>query len=110
MRETFEVTTQNYDKDRRLIENIIAEVEWGIHGRSDLEVGEPSKLFGWTFFTVSLDVEFLVKMVDLYESFRNAKGWTHYEKFENWLNERLKKAGSKASVKATAPQGYSGLF
>jgi hypothetical protein len=110
VRETFEVITLNYDADKKLIENIIVNVEWGLHDKSDLEVSDPSNLFGWTFFTITLDVQFIVKMVDLYEGFRNARGWTHYEKFESWLNDRLKEAGSQAKVKATIPKEFKGLF
>ncbi len=110
MRETFEVTTRNYDADRKLIENTIASVEWGLHDKSNLEVSDPSNLFGWTFFTVTLDIPFIVKMIDVYEGFRNARGWTHYEKFESWLNDSLKEAGSNAKVKATIPKEFERLF
>ena len=55
-RQTFEVSTLNYESDRKIIESIIEKVEWGLHDKSALEIGEPSKYFGWTFFTVSIDV------------------------------------------------------
>lgn len=103
VRETFEITTRNYNLDRKLVEDIIAKVERGLHEKSDLEVGEPSNYFGWTFFTISIDIPFIVKMMDLYETFRNARGWTHYEKFESWLNDRLKESGSQANVKTALP-------
>jgi hypothetical protein len=110
VRETFEVTTQNYESDRCLVENIIAGVEWGLHEKSGLEIGEPSTYFGWKFFTVSVDIPFILKMTEFYQSFKDAKGWTHYEKFENWLNDTLKGAGSKAKVKVVPPEEYNGLF
>ncbi|MEM2759600.1 MAG: hypothetical protein QXU32_08605 [Nitrososphaerales archaeon] len=99
VREIFEITTQNYEADRKLVENIMADVEWGLHERSGLQVSEPSTYFGWKFFTISIEISFIVKMATLYESFKNAKGWTHYEKFENWLNDQLRQAGSKGTVK-----------
>lgn len=103
-KETFEVSTLNYESDRKLIESIIAKVEWGMHDKSSLEIGEPSRYLGWTFFTVSLDVAFIVKMAEVYESLMHAEGWTHYEKFESWLNAKLGEAGSKARVKTVAPE------
>lgn len=96
----------DYDSDSRLIKQVISDVEWGLHDKSNLEIGEPSKYLGWTFFTVSLDVPFILKMMDLYSSFRDAKGWTHYEKFETWLNDRIKEADSQANVKATVPREF----
>ena len=75
--QTFEVITLNYESDRKIIESIITKVEWGLHYKSALEIGEPSKYFGWTFFTVSIDVAFIPKMAEVYESFLHAKGWTH---------------------------------
>lgn len=109
-KQAFEVSTLNYESDRRVIEKIIADVEWGLHDKSELEIGEPSNYFGWKFFTISLDIPFIVKMAEFYESFKQAKGWTHYEKFENWLNAKLAEAGSKAQVKTVAPEEFKGLF
>ena len=108
MREKFEISTLDYESDRRRIENIIAKVEWGLHDKSSLEIGEPSKYIGWTFFTISLDVAFIVKMAEVYEGLMNAEGWTHYEKFENWLKAKLDEAGSKAKVKTVSE--FDGLF
>ena len=107
-KETFEISTLDYESDRKRIESIIAEVEWGLHGKSALEIGEPSKYLGWTFFKISLDIDFIVKMAEVYESFMSAKGWTHYEKFENWLNTKLDEVGSKAKVKTVSE--FDGLF
>jgi len=42
--------------------------------------------------------------------FQGCKGWAHYEKFENWLNDTLKRTGSKAKVKVVPPEEYNGLF
>ena len=108
MRETFEISTLDYELDRRRIESIIAKVERGLHYKSSLEIGEPSKYIGWTFFTISLDVAFIVKMAEMYEGLMNAEGWTHYEKFENWLKAKLDEAGSKAKVKTMSE--FDGLF
>jgi phage FluMu gp28-like protein len=108
-RQTFEVTTLNYETDRKIIESIITQVEWGLHDKSALEIGEPSKYMGWTFFTVSIDVAFIAKMTEVYASFLNAEGWTYYEKFENWLNAKLDEVGSKARIKTVEPE-FTGLF
>ncbi len=108
MRETFEISTLDYESDRRLIESIIAQVEWGLHDKSSLEIGEPSRYLGWTFFKISLDVAFIVKMAEVYGGLMNAEGWTHYEKFENWLKAKLDEAGSKAKVKTVSE--FDGLF
>ena len=108
-KETFEISTPNYESDRKIIESIITNVEWGLHDKSALEIGEPSRYFGWTFFTVSIDVAFIAKMTEVYESFMQTKGWTYYEKFENWLNTKLDEAGSKAQVKTVVPE-FNGLF
>ncbi len=108
MRETFEISTLDYDLDRRRIESIIAKVEWGLHDKSSLEIGEPSRYLGWTFFKISLDVAFIVKMAEVYEGLMNAEGWTHYEKFENWLKANLDEAGSKAKIKTVSE--FDGLF
>jgi len=108
-KQTFEVSALNYESDRKIIESIIAQVEWGLHDKSALEIGEPSKYLGWTFFTVSIDVAFIAKMAEVYASFLHAEGWTYYEKFENWLNAKLDEASSKACVKTVAPE-FNGLF
>lgn len=108
MREIFEISTLDYESDRRLIENIMAQVERGLHDKSSLEIGEPSKYLGWTFFKISLDVAFIVKMAEVYKGLMNAEGWTHYEKFENWLKAKLDEAGSKAKVKTVSE--FDGLF
>ena len=108
-KETFEVSTLNYESDKKIIEDIIKKVEWGLHDKSALEISEPSKYFGWTFFTVSIDVAFIAKMAEIYESFIHAEGWTHYEKFETWLNTKLDEAGSKARVKTVSPE-FNELF
>lgn len=99
MKESFEVTTHNYESDRKLMESILAEVELGLHESNIFELSEPSNYLGWTFFTISVDTIFIVRMIEVYESCKNAKGWTHYEKFENWLNDRMRREGSKATVK-----------
>ena len=101
-KQTFEISTLDYESDREQIESIIAKVEWGLHDKSGLEIGEPSKYVGWTFFTISVDVAFIAKMAEVYESFLNVEGWTHYEKFESWLSSRLVESGSKARVKAVS--------
>ncbi|MGH9921849.1 MAG: hypothetical protein ACRD38_03770 [Nitrososphaerales archaeon] len=108
MRETFEISTLDYESDRRLIESIIAQVEWGLHDKSSLEIGEPSRYLGWTFFKISLDVAFIVKMAEVYGGLMNAEGWTHYEKFENWLKAKLDEVGSEARVKTVSE--FDGLF
>ena len=108
MRETFEIITLDYELDRKRIETIIAKVEWGLHDKSSLEIGEPSRYLGWTFFKISLDVAFIVKMAEVYEGLMNAEGWTHYEKFENWLKAKLDETGSKAKVKTVSE--FDGLF
>lgn len=108
MRETFEIITLDYESDRRLVENMVAKVECGLHDKSSLEIGEPSKYLGWTFFKISLDVAFIVKMAEFYQGLMNAEGWTHYEKFENWLKAQLDEAGSKAKVKTVSE--FDGLF
>jgi hypothetical protein len=95
LRETFEISTLDYEYDKKLIESMISKVEWGLHDTSSLEIGEPSKYIGWTFFTISLDVAFIVKMAEVYEGLMNAEGWTHYEKFENWLKAKLDETGSR---------------
>jgi len=108
-KQTFEISTLNYESDRKIIESIIEKVEWGLHDKSALEIGEPSKYFGWTFFTVSIDIAFIAKMAEVYESFLHAKGWAYYEKFEDWINTKLDEAGSKARVKTVAPE-FTELF
>lgn len=105
MRDRFEISTLDYESDRRRIESVIASVERGLHDKSSLEIGEPSKYLGWTFFTISLNTDFMVKMAEVYEGFMNAEGWTHYEKFENWLKAKLDEAGSKAQVKTVSDFG-----
>ena len=108
-KQTFEISTLNYESDRKIIESIIEKVEWGLHDKSALEIGEPSKYFGWTFFTVSIDVAFIAKMAEVYESFLHAKGWAYYEKFEDWINTKLDEADSKARVKTVEPE-FTELF
>lgn len=103
-KQAFEISTLNYESDRRIIENIIKKVEWGLHDKSGLEISEPSKYLGWTFFTISIDVKFIAKMAEVYESLLHAKGWVYYEKFEDWLNAKLDEAGSKARAKTYAPE------
>jgi hypothetical protein len=101
-KQSFEISTLDYESDRKEIESIIAKAEWGLHDKSRLEIGEPSKYLGWTFFTVSVDVAFIAKMAEVYDSFLNVEGWAHYEKFESWLNARLHDVCSKARVKAVS--------
>ena len=43
-------------------------------------------------------------MAEVYESLMHAEGWTHYEKFEDWLNAKLGEAGSKARIKTVVPE------
>lgn len=105
----FEVSTLDYEEDRKRIEKIIADIEWGLHEENIFEVGEPSRYFGWAFFTVSVNEVFLSKMAEVYGSFTNAKGWTYYEKFENWLRAKLGGAGSGAKVQAV-PQEYGEII
>ncbi len=108
-RQVFEIITLDYESDRRKIVEIIARAEWGVHDKSGLEVGEPSRYMGWTFFTVTMDVTFIAKMADVYESFMHAMGWTFYEKFEDWLRTKLNEAGSKARVKTLESEEFSDL-
>jgi hypothetical protein len=107
-KQVFEVSTLDYERDKRLVEDLMGRLQWSLHEENMVEIGEPSEYMGWMFFTVSIDELLMGRMAAVYESFLHAKGNTYYEKFEEWLKGKLVEAGSKARVKTLSE--FTGLF
>lgn len=107
------VAVMNYDRDSQILNRALREVEALVHGKNEFVIGEPQFTFGWYFFTLTVNRELLIKLVNLLgNEFLNTKGKSFERKFVNWLTNRLKQVGCemKLDLKSELETSKYGLF
>lgn len=107
------VAVLNYDRDSQILSKALREIEMLVHGKNEFTFGDPEFTFGWYFFTVTINRELLIKLVNLLgNEFLSVKGKSFEKKFVNWLAARLKQFGAemKLDLKSELESSKYGLF
>jgi hypothetical protein len=107
------VAVLNYDKESKIIQSALREMEAMVHGKDGFSIGDPQFTFGWYFFTLSVSKDLVVKLTNLLgKEFLNIKGKTSEYKFLNYLAARLKQVGCNVhlNLKAEMETSKFGLF
>jgi len=107
------VAALNYDKESRIIQSALSELEAMVHGKDGFSIGDPQFTFGWYFFTLSVSKDLVVKLGNLLgNEFLGVKGRTFDNKFLNYLAARLKQVGCEVhlNLKAEMETSKFGLF
>ncbi len=108
-----EAATLNYNKDHEILVNAMRKVEAMVHVYDSFTISEPDQVMGWYFFTLYVNKDLLVKLVNLLgNDFLRIKGKSLEHKFINWLTARLKQVGCdiKLTLKADLMSSKYGLF
>ena len=100
MKTTFEVSTTNYDKDKKLLVESLDYLQTNFQVNDSYQISEPMSRFGWTFFKLwikpalqsSIEKEFL-------NMIKKAKGDKFQEKFTNFLSDFFESSGCKVKLK-----------
>ncbi len=107
------VAALNYDKERRMIQSALREMEAMVHAKDEFSIGDPQFTFGWYFFTLSVSKNLALKLMNLLGiEFSSMKGKTFENKFLNYLAARLKQVGCDVhlNLKAEMETSKFGLF
>jgi len=107
------VAVLNYDKESKIIQSALREMEAMVHGKDGFSIGDPQFTFGWYFFTLSVSKDLVVRVMNLHgNEFVSVKGKTFENKFLNYLAARLKQVGCDIhlNLKAEMETSKFGLF
>ncbi|MFN4336868.1 MAG: hypothetical protein ACK4FV_04725 [Candidatus Nitrosocaldus sp.] len=97
-------TTDDYSKVRRVIEDIIKDLEAKLHRDSYLRFNNLMESMGWRFFTISIDINFIDDMGNVMQGLLRVRGHTYLDKFANYLQGRLKEHGFNIIVEIHYPE------
>jgi len=107
------IAALNYDKEKRIIQSALRELEAMVHCKDEFSIGDPQFTFGWYFFTLAVSKDLVVKLMNLLgNEFLSVKGKSFENKFLNYLTARLKQAGCDVhlNLKAEMETSKFGLF
>ena|SRR3972149_10551825 len=107
------VAALNYDKESKILQSALKEIEVMVHGKNEFSIGDPQFTFGWYFFTLSVSKDLVLKLMNLLgNEFLSVKGRTFENKFLNYLAARLKQVGCDVhlNLKAEMETSKFGFF
>jgi hypothetical protein len=81
----------NFDKERDNITDYLSSLEMEMHVANACKCySEGKKTLGWDFFTVSIPLQLLEKLVEIHPEINNNEGITLEQRFVLWLSGRMR--------------------
>jgi hypothetical protein len=84
-------STQNFEKERQKIMEVIGELEWGAHTTcSNCEVSSNGSAMGWDFFQIYFDLGFIEKLLEVHPDIKKEEGVMTEQRFVFWLSKQFR--------------------
>jgi hypothetical protein len=81
----------DFETERDKIMNFLSAVEMEIHVENACKCySDGKKTLGWDFFTISIPLQFLEKLIEIHPEINNHEGITLEQRFVLWLSARMR--------------------
>lgn len=94
----FQLSTRNYEKEIPIIRRALEELERNCNVLHGYELGEPSTMAGWTFFSLKLSPE-MHSVIETSGMMEGALGFRVGEQIKNFLGHFFELQGSQIRIK-----------
>ena len=100
MKNIFEVSTTDYEKNKELVSKDIEDLQKLCETKDGYQFTEPMSRFGWTFFKLWIKPNLFLKIAENFsEKIKKAKGSKQNEKFSNFMTDFFVSNGCDVKLK-----------
>ena len=93
-------STQNFEKERQKIMELIGERKWGAHTTCcNCEVSSNGSAMGWDFFQIYFDPDFVEKLLEVHPDIQKEEGIMIEQHFVFWLSKQFRNKTKSSQIK-----------
>ena len=100
MKNIFEVSTTDYEKNKELVSKALEDLQKLCETIDGYQFSQPMSRFGWTFFKLWIKPNLFLKIDENFsDKIKHAKGSKQNEKFTNFMTDFLVSSGCDVKLK-----------